>query len=392
MPPRKKRSTEAIAVAPTRRSTRTRRPSQAAVAAAAAASEGFNQNNSQAQKTTTRDSKVPKKEASVTGGPQEDVVVHRPRETAAEESTAAALPPPPPLTVATTTVKTTHISSGGDDETKSGGSEKAAITIAEEKGDSHDDKNIIGAVDYDMSDDDSDDYDDDGNDDATDDDGDDDDESEDKIVAAHPSLPKAATRTLPVKIINKKSQSRRYVAVPAADDDEDELATEQPAIKIVKVSDTSGGRKTRSKYDRPEEMLTNPRSPLVGARLRVSEVLFFFPLVFFLLLFLSSSLSFLLIFKLPLPLPPFVVVPLFTYFIFTTLLLTNVFSPSHPGPPLQRQSLGPAQPRGEEAGPGQVPRPAGDTPRQQRERGGQTQRGRPQEQQQLPPRHHPLPG
>ena len=53
-----------------------------------------------------------------------------------------------------------------------------------------------------------------------------------------------------------------------ADKEEDELATERPAIKIIKV--TEGTRKSRSKYDKAEEMLTNPRSPLVDAKLRVS--------------------------------------------------------------------------------------------------------------------------
>ncbi|RYP79960.1 hypothetical protein DL770_006435 [Monosporascus sp. CRB-9-2] len=81
-------------------------------------------------------------------------------------------------------------------------------------------------------------------------------DAEDKIVA-YPSSPKAAVKT-PIK-------SQAYVAGPA-DKDEDELAAEQPAIKIIKLSDSA--RKNRSKYDKPEEMLTNPRSPLASTRLR----------------------------------------------------------------------------------------------------------------------------
>ncbi|RYP69363.1 hypothetical protein DL771_006173 [Monosporascus sp. 5C6A] len=81
-------------------------------------------------------------------------------------------------------------------------------------------------------------------------------DAEDKIVA-YPGSPKAAVKT-PIK-------SQAYVAGPA-DKDEDELAAKQPAIKIVKISDSA--RKNRSKYDKPEEMLTNPRSPLASTRLR----------------------------------------------------------------------------------------------------------------------------
>ncbi|RYP37359.1 hypothetical protein DL768_010873 [Monosporascus sp. mg162] len=81
-------------------------------------------------------------------------------------------------------------------------------------------------------------------------------DAEDKIVA-YPGSPKAAVKT-PIK-------SQAYVAGPA-DKDEDELAAEQPAIKIIKLSDSA--RKSRSKYDKPEEMLTNPRSPLASTRLR----------------------------------------------------------------------------------------------------------------------------
>ncbi|RYP12653.1 hypothetical protein DL767_011188 [Monosporascus sp. MG133] len=81
-------------------------------------------------------------------------------------------------------------------------------------------------------------------------------DAEDKIVAC-PGSPKAAVKT-PIK-------SQAYVAGPA-DKDEDELAAEQPAIKIIKLSDSA--RKNRSKYDKPEEMLTNPRSPLASTRLR----------------------------------------------------------------------------------------------------------------------------
>lgn len=263
MPPKKKkRSAEAIIVAPTRRSTRARRPSRAA---AAAANEGSNSNDSLAQTAVAaaRDSKAAlNNEASITVAPQDEVVVHRPREITAAAAAAAPLPATP------MTVKTTSIPSGRSDDDKdeiNGSGEKAASTTE-------------GTITI-LSDESAEDYDMDHNDAAADD------ESEDKIVATHPSSPKAATRT-PVKIIKKLS--RQYVKIPAAGEEEDELMTEQPAIKIVKVSDS--GRKSRSKYDKPEEMLTNPRSPLVNARLRVRD---FFPLLPPSLFFFSSSFSFL---------------------------------------------------------------------------------------------------
>ncbi|RYP13646.1 hypothetical protein DL765_006776 [Monosporascus sp. GIB2] len=81
-------------------------------------------------------------------------------------------------------------------------------------------------------------------------------DAEDKIVA-YPGSPKAAIKT-PIK-------SQAYIAGPA-DRDEDELTSEQPAIKTIRLSNSA--RKNRSKYAKPEEMLTNPKSPLASTRLR----------------------------------------------------------------------------------------------------------------------------
>ncbi|KAI0133127.1 Asx homology domain-containing protein [Hypoxylon sp. NC0597] len=53
--------------------------------------------------------------------------------------------------------------------------------------------------------------------------------------------------------------------------EEDELAGEGPAFKKTKPSEKeapTNSRKGRSKYDNPEEMLTNPRAPLAKAKLR----------------------------------------------------------------------------------------------------------------------------
>ncbi|KAK7750599.1 hypothetical protein SLS62_007446 [Diatrype stigma] len=215
MPPRKKRSAEAI-VAPTRRSTRTRNPSKVAT------KEGTG--DSPPQKRIARDAKASGKastgdEILVSVATQDEVVVHRPREPS--ESTVVAAVAAVAATVAETadSVNKSAQFSRGDDGGASS-SEKAA------------ENPMPPQADVNMED------------------------SEDKIIA-HSSSPKAATRT-PIK-------SRKYVAEPA-DREEDELATEQPAIKIVKVSDSA--RKSRSKYDKPEEMLTNTRSPLVNARLR----------------------------------------------------------------------------------------------------------------------------
>lgn len=208
MPPKKKRSAEAIA-APTRRSTRTRNPPKVAT------KEGSD--DPPAQKRIARGEKASVgDEILVSVAAQDEVVVHRPREPL--ESTVVAATA---AETADSVNKTTQLSRDGDGGASRG--EKAA------------ENPIPPQADVDMED------------------------SEDKIIA-HPGSPKAATRT-PIK-------SRKYVAEPA-DREEDELATEQPAIKIVKVSDSA--RKSRSKYDKPEEMLTNTRSPLVNARLRVSD-------------------------------------------------------------------------------------------------------------------------
>jgi hypothetical protein len=57
------------------------------------------------------------------------------------------------------------------------------------------------------------------------------------------------------------------------DDEEDELAAEEPASKKPKTAPKpvrlAKFRKGRSKWDNPDEMLTNPSSPLVRTNLRV---------------------------------------------------------------------------------------------------------------------------
>jgi hypothetical protein len=68
-----------------------------------------------------------------------------------------------------------------------------------------------------------------------------------------------------------KVQANRPVEVPARDD---ESLPDAPAVKKPRiVIKESGGRsrKSRSKWDNPEEMLTNPRAPLATAELRVSH-------------------------------------------------------------------------------------------------------------------------
>ena len=95
--------------------------------------------------------------------------------------------------------------------------------------------------------------------------------SAEDIIVARPGPANATTPRTPLPMASKAKVP--YVAGPASEDkdrdeDEDELITERPAVKIIKITDSS--RKGRSKYDNPEEMLTNPRSPLASAKLRVS--------------------------------------------------------------------------------------------------------------------------
>lgn len=222
MVPRKKRSADAIGAVPppTRRSTRTRRPPKGAANGEA--------DDPIAKIHTARDKKAPCRGALDPEAVQDEIVVHRPREIAeaeAEAEAGAAVD-----TIISADIATASAATAGEDgknsedraDGESGGGMAAENAMSGEK------------ADIDM-------------------------DGEDKIVA-YPGSPKAAART-PIK-------STAYVAEPA-DKEEDELAVEQPAIKIVKVSDSA--RKGRSKYDKPEEMLTNPRSPLANARLRVGD-------------------------------------------------------------------------------------------------------------------------
>ncbi|KAI1332056.1 Asx homology domain-containing protein [Xylariaceae sp. FL0255] len=62
------------------------------------------------------------------------------------------------------------------------------------------------------------------------------------------------------------------VIAPADDGEEDELSVQEPTPKKVKivsrVAKVATFRKGRSKWDNPDEMLTNPKAPLVNANLR----------------------------------------------------------------------------------------------------------------------------
>ena len=112
------------------------------------------------------------------------------------------------------------------------------------------------------------------------------DSSAEEMIVAHSGQIKAAARSPPPQRLSSSSPSvpkameqqtqrrQSYGSPPVAGGEEDELAAERPAVKIIKVTEST--RKGRSKYDRPEEMLTNPRSPLVNAKLRVSKVDFVF--------------------------------------------------------------------------------------------------------------------
>ncbi|KAI3323232.1 hypothetical protein HD806DRAFT_105365 [Xylariaceae sp. AK1471] len=69
-----------------------------------------------------------------------------------------------------------------------------------------------------------------------------------------------------------KKQDFEIAAAAVADDEEDELAAEEPTPKKLKViaksTQLAAFRKGRSKWDNPDEMLTNPKSPLVNTKLR----------------------------------------------------------------------------------------------------------------------------
>ncbi|CAJ2508211.1 Uu.00g093970.m01.CDS01 [Anthostomella pinea] len=73
------------------------------------------------------------------------------------------------------------------------------------------------------------------------------------------------TRGTPMK-------KQEFDLTTAAGDDEDELAEAEPVLKkpkiIVKQTQAPGARKSRSKWDNLDEMLTNPNSPLVKTNLR----------------------------------------------------------------------------------------------------------------------------
>ncbi|KAI5865545.1 Asx homology domain-containing protein [Durotheca rogersii] len=85
----------------------------------------------------------------------------------------------------------------------------------------------------------------------------------DEIIVSHPR------RITPTPVPTKKGT----LDVPNPGDEEDELAGEAPLVKrprptITIVTRDTPSRKSRSKYDNPDEMLTNPRAPLATANLR----------------------------------------------------------------------------------------------------------------------------
>ncbi|KAI1415258.1 Asx homology domain-containing protein [Hypoxylon sp. FL1857] len=81
----------------------------------------------------------------------------------------------------------------------------------------------------------------------------------------------AASQSHPLRIVSAPVTKKdvQMLDVNAAKE-EDELAGEGPALKKAKPSakEAPSTRKGRSKYDNPEEMLTNPRAPLGTAKLR----------------------------------------------------------------------------------------------------------------------------
>jgi len=85
------------------------------------------------------------------------------------------------------------------------------------------------------------------------------------------SKSESATKTPSRRGTPIKKQDFQIAAT--ADDEEDELAAEEPASKKPKTARKpirlATFRKGRSKWDNPDEMLTNPNSPLVKTDLRV---------------------------------------------------------------------------------------------------------------------------
>ncbi|KAI1096969.1 Asx homology domain-containing protein [Rostrohypoxylon terebratum] len=72
-------------------------------------------------------------------------------------------------------------------------------------------------------------------------------------------------------VISTPATKRDVIMVDAGDDEwEDELSGQGPALKKTKsVQNTpTSSRKSKSKYDNPDEMLTNPRAPLARVNLR----------------------------------------------------------------------------------------------------------------------------
>ncbi|KAI1390944.1 Asx homology domain-containing protein [Hypoxylon trugodes] len=72
-----------------------------------------------------------------------------------------------------------------------------------------------------------------------------------------------------VKFISTPKESEDVIMRDAGQDGEaDELSNDRPASKKAKGAVREPQRKGKSKYDNPEEMLTNPRAPLANVNLR----------------------------------------------------------------------------------------------------------------------------
>ncbi|KAI1214835.1 Asx homology domain-containing protein [Annulohypoxylon truncatum] len=72
-------------------------------------------------------------------------------------------------------------------------------------------------------------------------------------------------------VISTPATNKDVMMIDVSDDEgEDELSGQGPALKKTKsVKNTpTSARKSRSKYDNPDEMLTNPRAPLAKVNLR----------------------------------------------------------------------------------------------------------------------------
>ncbi|OTB07743.1 hypothetical protein M426DRAFT_317639 [Hypoxylon sp. CI-4A] len=104
-------------------------------------------------------------------------------------------------------------------------------------------------------------------------------ETSSNVITVRTTRAKSYTSSRPSTAHSDAASAPRVVSTPVtkgdmkmidvddAGDEEDELAIEEPVPKKAKPTPGSA-RKGKSKYDNPDEMLTNPRAPLATARLR----------------------------------------------------------------------------------------------------------------------------